>query len=135
MKTTNLPDLPDLHDGYLIGIILSGNKTLALHCRDVKNRTYEICIPKIQSLKADNFLEGNIIFEINLYSGSECSPELVAKVKSYNNEASTFLQRDLELIASQKWTLIELVSSYGCDLLALSQAGVEEIHVSLLSPV
>lgn len=122
LKATASP-LPDLHDGYLEGILVSKDKTLMLSCRDAMSREWLITVPKLHRLKADNFSEGNIIFEINLYVGDNCPHVLIQKLQGYREEmAAESLSKDLEKISKGNWTLVEITSSYGCELLALSEA-------------
>lgn len=114
---------PDLHDGYLEGILVSKDKNLILSCRDVTSREWLITVPKLHRLKADNFSEGNIIFEITLYVGDNCPHILIRKLQGYREEkAAESLSNDLEKISKGNWTLVEITSSYGCELLALSEA-------------
>jgi hypothetical protein len=125
--------LPDLHDGFLDGIYVSTDKKLILNCRDVTNRPWVITVPRIRRLKADNFSEGNIIFEVNIYSGQDCPVNLIRKLQGYLNEGSeSLLAGDLKIIAENNWTLVEVTSSYGCELLALSEAGPESVVAEAL---
>jgi hypothetical protein len=114
---------PDFHDGHLDGILLENGKKLILNCRDVTNQRWEITISKLRRLSVDNFLEGNIIFEVNVFNGPECSSALIKKVYGLNDPTDTKVIADYtEEAIVKKWTLVELTSSYGCELLALSEA-------------
>jgi len=88
----------------------------------------------LHRLKADNFSEGNIIFEINVYAGHECPAELIQKLQGYTKEkAADLLSGDLMKITAHNWTLVELTSSYGCELLALSEAEAESVVAESLN--
>ncbi|MBA3353104.1 MAG: hypothetical protein H0U23_11925 [Blastocatellia bacterium] len=110
----------DLHDGYLNGLLIEAETTLILHCKTEDGRACTFTMPGMVRLRANNFREGNIIFELNIYQGPECPIELVKQLKEYE-EARTdeMLSKDMEIIVQGNWTLVELTSSYGCDLLAL----------------
>lgn len=124
--------IPDFHDGFLDAIILAHDRQLILKLRSVAGSHWTVVIPKLIRLRADGFAEGNIIFEINVYSGRNCPEQLVRKVYGYNEERSAMLlSKNLETIASENWTLFELSASYGCELLALSAAEACDIEHKL----
>ena len=80
---------PDLHDGLLLGLILSEDrKDLTLLCRHVDGREYKLTVPELHCLRVDNFLEGNIIFEILVREGDQCPAELLQKVSSYDDDTA-----------------------------------------------
>lgn len=110
----------NLHDGYLNGIVVRAEETLVLYCKTADGKTCTVTIPGLMRLRADNFNEGNIIFELNFYQGLDCPKDLVKKLKGYDGirDAETF-SGDMNSIEEHNWTLLELTSSYGCDLLAL----------------
>jgi hypothetical protein len=124
------PAIPDFHDGLLEGVTLSPEKTLCLQLRAVSGERWAIYAPNLRRLKADNFCEGNIIFEFNVYSGRDCPEALIKKLQGYSGEnASHRLAGDLRQIADENWTLLEITSSYGCELLALSEANPDSLGV------
>lgn len=118
----------DLHDGYLNGIVVRAENTLVLHCKTADGKTGTLTIPGLVRLRADNFNEGNIIFELSFHRGRECPEDLVKKLKGYDEirDAET-LSRDMKNIEERNWTLLELTSSYGCDLLALFDCSAEAV--------
>ena len=116
-------DEPDLHDGKLLGLKITKEKILQLDCIDVFGTNWNILIPKIERLRATNFLEGNIIFEINFYQGSNCPPNLVKELFGYTeDEPNNYFKGSMSDIKKRNLILVEMTSSYGCELLALSSA-------------
>ena len=116
---------PELHDGFLRGITVSPSKTLTVACSTLSGENVELVLEDVVRLRADNFREGNIIFEVRLLRGSACSPELVRKVFNYSDEeAARLLPRDMRTIANESWNLIAIDSSYGCELVAIARGSV-----------
>jgi hypothetical protein len=127
---------PNLHDGLLLGIVLSEDRgDLTLICREVDGKEFRLVLPKLKRLRVDKFLEGNIIFGISVYEGERCSPERVNWLFDYNDEHSRqYLPRHLKDITDGGWTLLEISTSYGCELVALSKAHADEITVNEITP-
>lgn len=112
---------PDLHDGTLTGIVVQNGHTLELHCFTVDHQRYTLRLPSLVRLRVDNFLQGNIIFELSVHA-SGFAPELVKKVFGEDGPGEPpWLADELNRLSNGTWTLLELTSSYGCDLLALSE--------------
>ncbi|HEY6418986.1 MAG TPA: hypothetical protein VIX59_08285 [Candidatus Binataceae bacterium] len=123
---------PEFHDGLLLGIVLSPDGgDLTLLCRRVDGRDFSLALPRLVRLRADNFLEGNIIFGISIYEGDSCPPEDVRWVWDYNDEhAQQYLPKHMKDITDERWTLLKVTTSYGCELVALSKAHADEITVT-----
>ena len=133
---------PDLHDGSLVGMVLAANGDLSLFCRAVDAKLYKLVVPAVERMRADNFLQGNTIFEISVYEGEDCPRKALEDLYCYTNEArehlysrndnlmGTWIPAQLEKITREGWTLISLGSSYGCELLALSRLPAERITIS-----
>ena len=75
----------DLHDGTLTGMLLYGDKVLELRFADVNGRRYVVRLQQLHRLRADNFREGNIIFEANVYD-VDFPRELIKKVFGEDSE-------------------------------------------------
>jgi hypothetical protein len=124
---------PELHDGLLVGIIMQPDQDeLTLLCRQVDGREIRITIPEIVRLRVDNFLQGNIIFSLLIHEGDACPTPSVRRVYSYDDddEARRYLSSRIKEIKDGCWTLVEVNTSYGCELLALSRARADRIAVA-----
>jgi hypothetical protein len=138
---------PNLHDGSLVGIVLAPNSDLSLYCRAVDAKIYKMIVPAIEQMRADNFLQGNIIFDICVYEQQSCPRNAVEDLYCYSNEArehryarhesigSAFISSLLEKIERENWTLVMLGSSYGCELIALSRQPAEAISIREISNI
>jgi hypothetical protein len=116
---------PSLHDGHLFSLELRG-RDLYMRCEDYEGADWTVIVKDVVHLKADDFWEGNIIFEFAKYVGPDCPEDLLRKVENFDNPyvSRDFAPRLAEIHASNM-TLLELGSSYGCSLLALCKGGVE----------
>ena len=125
--------IPDLHDGFLTGLSIiseSGKKNLEILTLDVNQKKYKLVIKDLIHLRADNFLQGNIICDIHMYVGESCPSQLVCKHYDYTDQDTTVYMPDkLNEIHSNNWFLIELISSYGCELLGLFKSSINDIVV------
>jgi hypothetical protein len=121
---------PDLHDGQLTGISMGDDETLTLYCSSVGGGSCTLRIPNVTRLRADNFREGNVIFEVNVYEGEECPEALVGRLYNEGQNGGNLASHMLE-IRQKRWALFELTSSYGCELLALSRRSAIGITIEL----
>jgi hypothetical protein len=121
---------PDFHDGYLTGIRVRDNHLLELYLTHVDQKRYVLRIPGLRYLKASEFWAGNIIFELSTLSGEKLPQDEIRTLCGFDNpyvennddRFSEFYKRAV----GENWTLIELSSSMGCELQALSTAPFEQ---------
>jgi len=110
---------PEFHDGNLTGIRIT-KKSLQLYLTTIDSKNFIITISDIVRIRVNNFLEGNIIFDITVYKNTLCQEEKLKILYGYNEEqAAKHLPANLRDIANKKLSLLELGSSYGCELLVL----------------
>jgi len=114
---------PDLHDGRLLAMEVRGN-SLLLRCTAVDGQEYAVTVGDLVRLRADNFLQGNIIFELLIFAGSNCPEDLVRSVYQLRTD-DKWIGVAMEEIRRERWTLLQLESSYGCSLVALSKGAVD----------
>jgi len=80
---------PDLHGGLLLGIVLSPDREdLTLFCRTADGTDLRLTFPGLVRLRVDNFLEGNIIFEVSIRAGDRCPPAALKRVWDYDDNES-----------------------------------------------
>jgi hypothetical protein len=120
---------PGLHDGLLVGINLRPDKEeLLLDCRSVDGKDIRLTLPKLIRLRVDNFLQGNIICDISIHEGDRCSPQAVKRVYGYDDDdAQKWISTNMKEIIDGRWTLVEVSTSYGCELVALCGAHADQI--------
>jgi hypothetical protein len=122
---------PDFHDGLLRGVLVDRNSTLMLTCTDGgREQEYLIKAPNTHLLAGHNFRQGNIIFNIHLFS-SEKSPRAVIAQAMGIAEADD--QRPVAAIEAQirenDWITIHIPTSYGCELFAICKCPLSSVEV------
>lgn len=116
---------PDFHDGALTGVRVIERSTLELYCSTLEGEAYKVSLSGLEALKVDNFREGNIIFEIELFN-SNFPIELVKRAFSLSAEENPpWLQQKITEMTADGWTLLELSSSYGCEIAAIAKGKLD----------
>lgn len=111
---------PDIHDGFLTGLILPDENTLELHFLSLAQQKFILSFPDLLALKAENFRQGNIILDVMIYRKEVCPLRLLGQAFGYDDlESDRYLPDRLKELEQYEWSLLELTGSYGCDLLAL----------------
>lgn len=112
---------PQLHDGFLEGIIVKNDKSAILTLRDLSGVRYELELGKVEHLCANDFREGNIILDLTIERGKNCDVSLLRTLYS-----SKHLERNpglldalLQRIEAEDLALVSIDPSYGCSFLAL----------------
>jgi hypothetical protein len=108
---------PDFHDGLLLGFNLRKNKTVELILADVQGNEFTITLTDVLKIKADEFRESNIVFDIGLFAIKECSTEILEKL--YNLETKSFVQKIKSIKENEHYQVIVITPSFGCSLIAL----------------
>ena len=111
---------PNFHDGYLPGIRVLENKTLQLHLTHVDETRYILRITGLEKLKADNFVEGNIILDMSLYTGEAISENTLRELYGdppidYDNWFKSVQAK----VKAENWSYLEIDATYGCELRAI----------------
>lgn len=129
-RSTEPMVIPSLHDGRLLAIELIG-PDLQLRCADVNGAQHFLVLRDIVRLRADNFLQGNIVFEVSTFSTEACPEHLIRA--AYQDAEHATLAGEIEDIRTQNLTLLQLGSSYGCELVALGKGALEVRAVNGMS--
>jgi hypothetical protein len=77
--------LPDFHDGFVDGMLVRGSSALIL-LRTATERRYTLQLNEVDTLRANDFRQGNIIFELNLLSVSQLDRSFVFEAYDYNDQ-------------------------------------------------
>jgi hypothetical protein len=137
---------PNLHDGKLVGLVMSEpaselGRNLTLLCKTAAGNICNLTVPNIDRLRADNFLQGNIIFDVHVWEGQDCPIEKMkelylcyfephgGKYIVLENEVDKLLATKIEKTRSEHWTLVAVSSSYGCELFAMSRDPADRITI------
>lgn len=118
---------PDVHDVNLCGLLLS-QRTLELYFLDpVNNASFSILIPEVVDCQMEGFKEGNIVFEIQFFQPSILGADIDGQMQHYGPPDRTAAfenaRKAMAIRASnENLTFIQISTSYGCDLIAISSS-------------
>jgi hypothetical protein len=112
--------LPDFHDGFVDGILVRGSSAHVL-LRTVTEQRHTLQLNEVNTLRANNFRQGNIILEVNLLSVSQLDHSFVFQAYDHNDHSKQeFVLEDWKRNAIEKrFVAIAITASYGCELLAV----------------
>ena len=131
---------PSFHDGYLTAIsVQAGAATLGL--ARSSGEAFELKLEGVEALHADDFRQGNIIYNLNIICGSvpdgvDLKERLERLFPSphpnaasiYHERHTKFLADVLTRLADGSATMLIMEFSYGCDLVAICR----EIELTML---
>jgi len=120
--------VPRFHDGYVTGIRLRDGAA-TIYLREVSGGDYELLLEGLETLHVEDFREGNIILCVEVVTGRRPNadtdfnslfvpPHPTADVQ-YHEAHALLLRQQIERIESGHVSLIQIVPSYGADLLAI----------------
>lgn len=133
---------PELHDGKLFGIELIEGRRLCLSFLSIDGSEIHLLLEGLQRLRATDFMEGNIVQNVCIYTGQASTTEhLVSALQTlfgFHDVVSDLsrrglndhIQRILSQILCGDLKLFVLTSSYGCELLAVCASVTVEALVA-----
>jgi hypothetical protein len=124
-------ELSEIHDGYLGGVDISDEKELKLTMKTVVGDSFRLTVKGLVALKADNFRQGNIIEGIYFFTADTCPEDYLCLAYDFvsNIDREKYLPIELKKLTPYPWTLIEVSSSYGCDLYAVSSNSISDFII------
>ena len=128
--------IPSLHDGLLLGMVLGEETSLDIYLLTERKEKINILFSNLITLNANNFREGNIVSQIRFFNKKNCPLEFVRCAYGYSEiEGDKFLHNRMKELEGFDWSLVEIVESYGCSLVALSGSPFLESSIVRVSPV
>ena len=111
---------PVFHDGFVDGMLVRGSSALIL-LRTATERRYTLQLNEVDTLRANDFRQGNIIFELNLLSVSQLDRSFVFEAYDYNDQFKKqfVLEAWKRKVDEKRLEALEITASYGCQLLAV----------------
>ena len=115
--------MSEFHDGYFMGIDLRQEGVAQLFLRDLDGHDFCLFLRDLKRLICDEFREGNIILDIQVFCGEEPPIDTLAWLYSVDStdELPTYLLEQIGKIASGAMTLVLLSASYGGVLAAVCE--------------
>ena len=122
-KSSNGPaSLRDLHDGHLLGIMLT-EKQCTLFISDIREVVHQLKMEAVERLRADNFLQGNIVLDVTVETGIAVEESDVLYALSMDEDDAGrhrhYIDGLLRRIENGELCLVQLAPSYGCALTCL----------------
>jgi hypothetical protein len=115
--------LDELHDGHLVSISLVDG-ALELGCESFSGERVHIRMNSLYRMRADRFLQGNIINDVRLHSLSDRDVREFRRAVTVTDDEEVpaeWFAREFAEAQRERWQMLVLESSYGCDLVAVSK--------------
>jgi hypothetical protein len=84
---------PDFHDGYLEGLFVA-RSIAKIFLKTVAGERFTLVLDGVEQLRAQNFHEGNIIFDVEFFEPEQLSPELIAWTYGHNGDKQDLVMKD-----------------------------------------
>jgi hypothetical protein len=130
--------LPNLHDGNLVGIVLVDHQC-TLFISDAVGLMHTITLRGVERLRAEDFLEGNIVLDLTVQTGSVVNEADVLYALSIDEDMAenhrVYVDKMLGRIGRGELHLFELASSYGCTVASVCAEVVADAAVDRASVV
>lgn len=115
--------IDSFHDGQLRGFRLVANKTCEVYLDDVKGKRFKIVLSGVERLRADDFMEGNIIFEVLGLNGDEVTiAEIEDAVSVTSGQHRPWVEKIRGRVCAGNLTLFRITSSYGCSMVCVCES-------------
>jgi len=75
---------PNLHDARLLGMFVSDNKTATVLFRSENGQRHELLLKEVEHLVANDFREGNIVLDVEIYDGESFDSKLLSEIYGKN---------------------------------------------------
>jgi hypothetical protein len=110
--------LPNVHDGSLIGLLVPSSERALLTIRDISNTIHYIEMTGVERLLANEFMQGNIILDLSVETGEKIQSHTIAQLLDVKEDGpyAEHLSKVMERFKSRELLLVQISSSYGCDL-------------------
>jgi hypothetical protein len=112
---------PSLHDGHLVGIMLGDDETTVILLKAESGESYELELRGVRRLRAEEFLQGNIISGLTIRAGSDVSDEDIGHVYRLGDgpKDGEYLKAAKRSTSEEGLLHLEITPSYGCSLHAI----------------
>lgn len=121
--------LDKLHDSNLLAIIISetDSKQITIRFKSVESIIYEVILNRVEHFRCNDFLQGNIVFEISISKGIIVDKEELLWIWN-NKQKPQYIEKMIEKINNGELTFLEVGSSYGAKIVAIA----EKIHANFI---
>jgi len=119
---------PGLHDGYILGVLISAEKVIEIIVKSVGGQSFTIRLAGVERFRCDEFLEGNIIDDFHFYSGMAPHREDLEVLlpaphpevaQEYKDKYEAYILETSRRIVAGKRVFVRSFTSYGAEIFAL----------------
>ncbi len=126
-------NLKNYHDWYIVGAKTDIEKDVLELLVGFENNRSLIRFSGVKRCRIDNFMIGNIMLDLYIYSGPGCKKKLKIS-KAFNSlflvsKESVFYEKCLNSIVDEKLLYVEISPSYGCSAMIVCEE-VEEKEIN-----
>jgi len=118
VKSDGMLEIPDFHDGGLVGMLFPPGKRVILILKNVKDRVHSYELDGVVMLRADDVRAGSIILDFTVSTGDAVRADEV--VRALGDEGSSVAPSQLSRVMSQikksGLLFVQLSPSYGCEM-------------------
>ena len=114
---------PNLHDARLLGMFVSDNKIATVLFRSENGQRHELLLKEVEHLVANDFREGNIVLDVEIYDGESFDSRLISEIygKNYPHCHPGFESEIRRKVKNDELKLVSVNPSYGCSLLCIAK--------------
>ena len=112
-------DVPDLHDGSLIGIEIDANDIIASF-RTVNGKPVELRFRSVHYFKCDDFREGNIVLDLEISHAGDIEPKSLG-AWLHGNPTASELKALISKVKSSNWKCVMINPSYGAEVTCICE--------------
>jgi hypothetical protein len=112
-------DIPRFHDGSLYGLITTDSRKCTILLGDKTANRFHLILEGVETLRADNFREGNIILDVTTITSTSIKEDFVRELYQIPTGQDEFIRNTLLRIHHQQLKMFTISASFGCSMLAL----------------
>jgi hypothetical protein len=120
MRQTTMNTIPDFHDGFFDGLLVSNDKRIHVFLRTTDQERFTMILYGVRLLKASNVRQGNIILDLVLVNPQQLTGEHIEEL--YDIAGARRDEQIEQFLASareEELSVLEVSSSYGAECIAL----------------
>ena len=109
-----------LHDARMLSIELKSDHVVAIGFSEENGEISHLLLERVERMRGFDLREGNIVLEVTNISGATPSVPVLRKLFDLSaTEVPDYLPVTIAKIEAGELTLVHIVPSYGCELIAL----------------
>jgi hypothetical protein len=109
-----------LHDAKMLSIELKDDHAVMIGFAAESGQSVKLYLERVDRMRSFDFREGNTVLEVTKTSGVAPSRDVLCRLFDEEpTETPDYLRKIIAKIEAGELTLVHIIPSYGCELLAL----------------